>query len=82
MMKQQKELEKANKRVKDQEHENQIVTQMKIALEVQVLERTAEITRQKDELQRTLEELQSTQSQLIQSEKNGVLRGTDSRNST
>lgn len=69
MMKQQKELEKANKRVKDQEHENQIVTQMKIALEVQVLERTAEITRQKDELQRTLEELQSTQSQLIQSEK-------------
>jgi two-component system NtrC family sensor kinase len=42
---------------------------MKSALEVQVLERTAEITRQKDELQRTLEELQSTQSQLIQSEK-------------
>ena len=48
MMKQRKELEKANKRVKDQEHENQIVTQMKSALEVQVLKKKKEITRQKD----------------------------------
>jgi len=36
---------------------------------VQVAQRTAELTRQKEELQQTLEELKSTQAQLIQSEK-------------
>lgn len=69
MMRQRKELAKANTRVQEQERENRIVTRMKTELEVQVQERTAEITRQKDELQRTIEELKSTQSQLIQSEK-------------
>jgi len=38
-------------------------------LEVQVAERTAELTKQKEELQQTLVELKSAQSQLIQSEK-------------
>ena len=38
-------------------------------LEVKVAERTAEITRQKEELENTLSELRATQAQLIQSEK-------------
>ena len=42
---------------------------MKAALEVQVKERTAELTLQKEELQYALDELKATQSQLIQSEK-------------
>ena len=42
---------------------------LKDALEVQVAERTAEITAQKEELLKTINELKSTQSQLIQSEK-------------
>ncbi|MGX7835775.1 histidine kinase dimerization/phospho-acceptor domain-containing protein, partial [Campylobacter fetus subsp. venerealis] len=36
---------------------------------IQVAERTAEITAQKEALERTLHELKATQSQLIQSEK-------------
>ncbi len=42
---------------------------LKDALEVQVAERTAEITAQKEALEKTLHELKATQSQLIQSEK-------------
>lgn len=42
---------------------------LKDALEVQVAERTAEITAQKEELLQTITELKSTQSLLIQSEK-------------
>jgi len=42
---------------------------MKAALEVQVAERTAALTAQKEELQQTVNELKSTQAQLIQSEK-------------
>jgi signal transduction histidine kinase len=42
---------------------------MKDELEVQVAQRTSELTRQKEELLQTLEELKSAQSQLIQSEK-------------
>ncbi|MBV9962486.1 MAG: GHKL domain-containing protein [Parafilimonas sp.] len=42
---------------------------MKAELEVQVAERTAELTKQKEELEHALEELKATQTQLIQSEK-------------
>lgn len=42
---------------------------LKDALEVQVAERVAEITAQKEELLKTISELKATQSQLIQSEK-------------
>ena len=42
---------------------------MKAELELQVIERTAELTKQKEELEITLDELKSAQAQLIQSEK-------------
>ncbi len=42
---------------------------LKIELEKQVLERTSEITKQKEELVHALEDLKSTQNQLIHSEK-------------
>jgi len=42
---------------------------MKAQLEVQVAERTAELTKQKEELENALDELKATQTQLIQSEK-------------
>lgn len=57
----QKTLEKA-KQVKETEL-------LKAALEVQVAERTVELTKQKEGLQKTLQELKATQDQLIQSEK-------------
>jgi len=54
---------------KKQEEQLRIIGQRKTELEILVAERTAEITRQKDELQETVKELQSTQAQLIQQEK-------------
>lgn len=66
---QRKALAKATAQVIAKEKDNQIITQMKADLEVQVKERTAEITKQKEELEETLHELKSMQSQLIQSEK-------------
>jgi two-component system NtrC family sensor kinase len=42
---------------------------LKAELEIQVKERTAELTSQKEELEQTLNELKATQSQLVQSEK-------------
>jgi len=45
------------------------MAEMKAQLEVQVAERTSELTKQKEELEHTLNELKSTQSQLIQAEK-------------
>ncbi|MEO8117519.1 MAG: ATP-binding protein, partial [Bacteroidota bacterium] len=68
-MRQRKQLDKANEQVAEKEKDNQVITQMKAELEVQVQERTAEITKQKEELEFTLHELKATQSQLIQSEK-------------
>lgn len=68
-MKQRKDLEKAKEQVEAKEKANQAITQMKSELEVQVQERTAEITKQKEELELALHELKATQSQLIQSEK-------------
>jgi len=67
--KQRKALE--TERLKAQEKEKQYVISqaLKAELEVQVAERTAALTQQKEELEVTLNELKSTQAQLIQSEK-------------
>lgn len=54
---------------KKQLEELKVVSEQKSELEILVAERTAELTRQRNELQETLKELQTTQSQLIQSEK-------------
>jgi len=67
--KQRKALEKERLKAEEKEKEYKISETLKAALEVQVKERTAEITQQKEELQQALNELRSTQSQLIQSEK-------------
>jgi signal transduction histidine kinase len=48
---------------------NRAIAIRKVELEELVAERTAELTKQKEELELTLEELRATQSQLIQSEK-------------
>jgi two-component system NtrC family sensor kinase len=60
-----------NERLKTahEEEQNRIMASLKSDLEIQVAERTMEITRQKEALQVTLDELRATQSQLIQSEK-------------
>jgi two-component system, NtrC family, sensor kinase len=67
--KQKKALEKEHKKVEEIEKENRITETLKAALEVQVTERTAALTHQKEELEKALVELKATQSQLIQSEK-------------
>jgi signal transduction histidine kinase len=54
---------------KKQAEEFKLVSQQNIALDKLVAERTAELTRQRNELQHTVELLQTTQQQLIQSEK-------------
>jgi signal transduction histidine kinase len=67
--KQQKELVKARERARIEEENSKVISAMKAELEVQVAERTAELTKQKEELEHALHELKSTQAQLIQSEK-------------
>jgi two-component system, NtrC family, sensor kinase len=67
--KQKKALEKEHKKLEEIEKENRITETLKAALEVQVAERTAALTQQKEELEEALVELKATQSQLIQSEK-------------
>jgi two-component system NtrC family sensor kinase len=54
---------------KKQQSELKRISERKDELEVLVAERTAEITKQRNELQETVKELQSTQAQLIQQEK-------------
>jgi len=54
---------------KKQEEALRISAERRAQLEVLVQERTAELLKQKDELQETLQELKVTQNQLIQSEK-------------
>lgn len=54
---------------KKQQQEIYRINQRKDELEALVAERTAEITKQRNELQETVKELQSTQAQLIQQEK-------------
>ncbi len=66
---QRKALEKERLKAVEKEKEFQITESLKAALEVQVAERTAELTGQKVALEKTLDELRATQDQLIQSEK-------------
>lgn len=66
---QKKALEKEQKRTKDEIEQKKVLATMKESLEIQVAERTAELTKQKEELEHTVEELKSTQALLIQSEK-------------
>ena len=66
---QQKELIKAREKTREEQQNNKVITAMKAELELQVIERTAELTKQKEELEITLHELKSAQAQLIQSEK-------------
>jgi two-component system NtrC family sensor kinase len=54
---------------KKQQQEFNLISQQNMLLDKLVAERTAELTKQKNELQETLELLQATQQQLIQSEK-------------
>jgi signal transduction histidine kinase len=67
--KQRKALEKERLKTQEEERQNKIMATLKAELEVQVAERTAALTLQKEELQHTLDELKATQKQLIQSEK-------------
>ena len=54
---------------KKQQTELKRISERKDELEIMVAERTAEITKQRNELQETVKELQATQAQLIQQEK-------------
>lgn len=67
--KQRKALEKEKIKTQEIERENRITESLKAALEVQVAERTAALTLQKEALEDTVTELKATQAQLIQSEK-------------
>lgn len=67
--KQRKELEKERIKTKHEEEQKILVESMNDQLEIQVRERTKEITQQKEELEHTLDELKSAQAQLIQAEK-------------
>ena len=66
---QKKALDKEKIKTKKEAEQKTIMASLKDELEVQVAQRTSELTRQKEELLHTLEELKSTQAQLIQSEK-------------
>jgi two-component system NtrC family sensor kinase len=67
--KQQKALEKERLKRLQEEEQSRIIAGQNVALEQLVAERTAELTRQKEELEQTLTELKATQDQLIQREK-------------
>lgn len=67
--KQRKALEKERIKVEEKEKEIKLTEAMKATLEVQVQERTAELLKQKEELQHALDELKAAQTQLIHSEK-------------
>lgn len=67
--KQKKALEKERLKAEEREKEHRITENLKGELEVQVAERTAALTLQKDELEKTLTELKATQTQLIHAEK-------------
>ena len=67
--KQKKDLEKEKIKTKVQEEQKTKMVSLKEQLEIQVAQRTAELTKQKEALEQTLDELKSTQAQLIQSEK-------------
>jgi signal transduction histidine kinase len=67
--KQNKALAQEREKTLQEEKQNKIISQMKADLEVQVVQRTSELTKQKEELQQALLELKATQNQLIHSEK-------------
>ncbi len=67
--KQNKAIKKERQKTLAEEERNKFISVQKEKLEVIVEERTAEITKQKDELMHAFTELKATQSQLIQSEK-------------
>lgn len=66
---QRKALDKQNQKLKEEEKQNKITVSLKAQLEVEVAQRTAELTLQKEELENTITELKATQAQLVQSEK-------------
>jgi signal transduction histidine kinase len=67
--KQTKALENERKQRFAEQEQNRMMAAMKVNLESEVKERTAELLKQTEELQLALSELKSTQAQLIQSEK-------------
>ena len=67
--KQNRALKKERQKTLAEEERNKFISAQKEKLELIVEERTAEITKQKDELMHAFTELKSTQSRLIQSEK-------------
>lgn len=67
--KQMKNLEVERKKREMEQEQNRMMAAMKINLESEVKQRTAELTMQKEELQSALAELKSTQAQLVQQEK-------------
>ncbi|CCH54545.1 histidine kinase [Fibrisoma limi BUZ 3] len=66
---QQKALEKERQKRLEEEERNRLIAAQNTQLESMVAERTAELVRQKEELEETLTELRATQAQLIQQEK-------------
>ena len=62
-------IQKQQDKLLEKEKENQVTESLKAALEVQVAERTAALTLQKEELQHALQDLKATQAHLIQAEK-------------
>lgn len=66
---QRKALENERLRSAEKDREMKVTSLQKDALEVQVAERTKELTIQKEELQHALNDLKATQSQLIHAEK-------------
>jgi two-component system NtrC family sensor kinase len=67
--KQRKALIKEQTKTHEEEQKNKFMASMKAELEIQVAERTAALTSQKETLEEALTELKTTQAQLIQSEK-------------
>lgn len=66
---QRRALEKERLRREAEEARLRVMAEMKVNLEAEVAQRTAELVKQKEELEQTLDELRRTQDQLIQSEK-------------
>jgi signal transduction histidine kinase len=67
--KQKKALEIERLKAIEKEREYEITQKIKNELEIQVTARTAELTRQKEELEKTLSDLKAAQSQLVHAEK-------------
>lgn len=66
---QRKALDKERLKAQEREKDLQLTEKQKALLEIQVAERTAALTQQKQQLENTITELKATQAQLVQSEK-------------